>query len=47
MKTDTSIHRLTTPGNIFLRLSAAVSALGFPPLAQSSNANNDCLAGLE
>jgi len=38
---------LTTPGNIFVSLSAAHCAFGFPPFKQSSKSNKGCLTGFE
>lgn len=37
----------TTPGEIFFKRSAAASALGLPPLRQSSNSNKGCRTGFE
>lgn len=37
----------TTPGKIFLSLSAAHWALGLPPSRQSSKSNKGCRTGLE
>jgi hypothetical protein len=40
-------QRLTTPGNIFFKLSAAQAAFGLPPFKLSSNTNRGCRTGFE